>query len=153
MVRCAHFVAQPLSTLPLFSALCSFACAAQGQASDIAIHAKEILKMRDLLNSLYVKHTGQEKQKVGGCAGSRQLANFCSCWHSCCCVAAAAEALRARGGCIRAGSACRASGALAGAGCLLQHACHYCCWPSHSILPAPAAGRAVSVVLSFPLAA
>jgi ATP-dependent Clp protease protease subunit len=40
----------------------------QGQASDIAIHAKEILKMRDLLNGLYVKHTGQEKQRVGACA-------------------------------------------------------------------------------------
>ncbi|KDD71753.1 hypothetical protein H632_c4457p0, partial [Helicosporidium sp. ATCC 50920] len=28
-----------------------------GQASDIAIHAKEILKMRSVLNDLYVKHT------------------------------------------------------------------------------------------------
>lgn len=38
---------------------------AQGQASDIAIAAKEILKMRDLLNKLYVKHTGQEPARVG----------------------------------------------------------------------------------------
>lgn len=38
---------------------------AQGQASDIAIAAKEILKMRELLNRLYVKHTGQSAQRVG----------------------------------------------------------------------------------------
>ncbi|KAL4423094.1 hypothetical protein ABPG77_005899 [Micractinium sp. CCAP 211/92] len=37
---------------------------AQGQASDIAIAAKEILKMRELLNGLYVRHTGQEPQRV-----------------------------------------------------------------------------------------
>ncbi|GAB4817487.1 hypothetical protein N2152v2_004533 [Parachlorella kessleri] len=37
---------------------------AQGQASDIAIQAKEILKMRDMLNGLYVKHTGQDRQRV-----------------------------------------------------------------------------------------
>ena len=38
---------------------------ASGQASDIAIAAKEILKMRDLLNGLYVRHTGQTPQRVG----------------------------------------------------------------------------------------
>jgi ATP-dependent Clp protease protease subunit len=32
----------------------------QGQASDIEIHAKEILKTRDRLNKIYVKHTGQD---------------------------------------------------------------------------------------------
>ena len=31
---------------------------ASGQASDIAIHAQEILDMRTRLNKLYVKHTG-----------------------------------------------------------------------------------------------
>ena len=31
----------------------------QGQASDIAIHAKEILELRARLNSIYHKHTGQ----------------------------------------------------------------------------------------------
>lgn len=31
----------------------------QGQASDIDIHAKEILKMRDSLNKILQKHTGQ----------------------------------------------------------------------------------------------
>ncbi|KAJ1646341.1 hypothetical protein IWQ61_010211 [Dispira simplex] len=33
---------------------------ATGQASDIAIHAREILKTRDRLNRLYSKHTGQD---------------------------------------------------------------------------------------------
>jgi ATP-dependent Clp protease protease subunit len=31
----------------------------QGQASDIEIHAKEILEMRRRLNEIYVRHTGQ----------------------------------------------------------------------------------------------
>lgn len=50
---------------------------AQGQASDIAIAAQEILKMRDLLNGLYVRHTGQAKERVGeraGAVGERQRA-------------------------------------------------------------------------------
>lgn len=37
----------------------------QGQASDIAIQAKEILKMRDAINQLYVKHCKQEIKAVG----------------------------------------------------------------------------------------
>lgn len=37
---------------------------AQGQASDIAIHAEEILKMRDNLNRLYNKHTGQSVEDI-----------------------------------------------------------------------------------------
>jgi ATP-dependent Clp protease protease subunit len=32
---------------------------AQGQATDIEIQAKEILKLRHRLNEIYVKHTGQ----------------------------------------------------------------------------------------------
>jgi len=36
----------------------------QGQASDIEIHAREILKTRDRLNKIYVHHTGQEIAKV-----------------------------------------------------------------------------------------
>jgi ATP-dependent Clp protease protease subunit len=36
----------------------------QGQAADIEIHAKEILKTRDRLNRIYVKHTGQELSKI-----------------------------------------------------------------------------------------
>lgn len=37
---------------------------AQGMAADIEIQAKEILKMRQRLNELYVKHTGQKLAKV-----------------------------------------------------------------------------------------
>jgi len=36
----------------------------QGQASDISIQAKEILKMRDRINEILSKHTGQELKKV-----------------------------------------------------------------------------------------
>jgi ATP-dependent Clp protease protease subunit len=36
----------------------------QGQASDIAIHAKEILELKDRLNHIYVKHCGQTLDKV-----------------------------------------------------------------------------------------
>jgi ATP-dependent Clp protease protease subunit len=36
----------------------------QGQASDIEIHAKEILKTRDRLNKIYVRHTGQELKTI-----------------------------------------------------------------------------------------
>jgi len=36
----------------------------QGQASDISIQAKEILKMRDRINEILAKHTGQELKKV-----------------------------------------------------------------------------------------
>lgn len=37
---------------------------AQGQASDVDIHAKHILKTKDLLNKLLAKHTGQKIAKV-----------------------------------------------------------------------------------------
>jgi len=36
----------------------------QGQASDIDIHAKEILKARDQLNRILAKHTGQDLDKI-----------------------------------------------------------------------------------------
>ena len=36
----------------------------QGQATDIDIHAKEILKTRDRMNELLAKHTGQALDKV-----------------------------------------------------------------------------------------
>ncbi len=36
----------------------------QGQASDIAIHAEEILSTRARLNGIYVKHTGQKVDAV-----------------------------------------------------------------------------------------
>ena len=36
----------------------------QGQATDISIHAKEILRMRETLNGILAKHTGQNLDKV-----------------------------------------------------------------------------------------
>ncbi len=36
-----------------------------GQASDIDIHAKEILRMREITNSILAKHTGQKVAKIG----------------------------------------------------------------------------------------
>jgi ATP-dependent Clp protease protease subunit len=40
---------------------------AQGQATDIAIHAQEILNMRKALNEMYVLHTGQDLKKIEQC--------------------------------------------------------------------------------------
>jgi len=37
---------------------------AQGQATDIDIHAREILKIRDSLNDILAKHTGQDIEKI-----------------------------------------------------------------------------------------
>ena len=37
---------------------------AQGQASDIAIQAKEILRMKDTLNDILAKHTGKSLKKI-----------------------------------------------------------------------------------------
>jgi ATP-dependent Clp protease protease subunit len=37
---------------------------AQGQASDIDIQAREILKLREQLNDILVKHTGQTHEKI-----------------------------------------------------------------------------------------
>ncbi len=37
---------------------------AQGQATDIEIQAREILKMRDQMNAIYVRHTGQKLATV-----------------------------------------------------------------------------------------
>jgi ATP-dependent Clp protease protease subunit len=37
---------------------------ARGQASDIEIHAREILRMREELNNILVKHTGQSLKKL-----------------------------------------------------------------------------------------
>lgn len=36
----------------------------QGQATDIDIHAREILRMKDIINELLAKHTGQPKSKI-----------------------------------------------------------------------------------------
>ena len=37
---------------------------AQGQATDVAIHAKHIVKMKERLNDILAKHTGQKIKKV-----------------------------------------------------------------------------------------
>ena len=36
----------------------------QGQASDIELHAKEILELRERLNKIYAKHTGQKVDAI-----------------------------------------------------------------------------------------
>jgi ATP-dependent Clp protease, protease subunit len=36
----------------------------EGQATDIEIHARQILKTRDLVNELYSKHTGQPVERI-----------------------------------------------------------------------------------------
>jgi ATP-dependent Clp protease protease subunit len=36
----------------------------QGQATDIEIHAREILRARDTINELYAKHTGQDVEQI-----------------------------------------------------------------------------------------
>ncbi len=36
----------------------------QGQSADIEIHAREILFLRDHLDEIYAKHTGQTQQRV-----------------------------------------------------------------------------------------
>ncbi len=45
----------------------------QGQATDIEIHAREILKTRDRLNEIYVQHTGQDAEDDRGRDGARQV--------------------------------------------------------------------------------
>lgn len=55
--------------------------ALQGQASDIAIHAKEILKMRDLLNNIYARHTGQQPSKIGEPQHAQRRARHVR-WHN-----------------------------------------------------------------------
>ena len=37
---------------------------ARGQASDVGIQARQILKVKDRLNDIFVKHTGQTKKKI-----------------------------------------------------------------------------------------
>jgi ATP-dependent Clp protease protease subunit len=37
---------------------------AEGQAADIEIHAREILRMRQRLNEIYVRHTGQTLEQI-----------------------------------------------------------------------------------------
>ena len=54
--RCAL----PHSTIHMHQAIGG----AQGQASDIAIAAREIMRMQDIIRNILVKHTGQEMEKI-----------------------------------------------------------------------------------------
>ena len=45
----------------------------QGQATDIEIHAREILKARDTINALYAHHTGQPVDNIKQRHRARQL--------------------------------------------------------------------------------
>ena len=51
---------QPHSRVMIHQPLGGF----QGQASDIDIHAREILKLRSELNDIFAKHTGQSVDKI-----------------------------------------------------------------------------------------
>jgi ATP-dependent Clp protease, protease subunit len=52
--------ALPRSRVIIHQVLAGF----EGQATDIEIHAREILKMRDRINELYSKHTGQPVEQI-----------------------------------------------------------------------------------------
>lgn len=41
----------------------------QGQATDIAIQAEEILKLKRQINNIYAKHTGQPLDTIGTAGG------------------------------------------------------------------------------------
>lgn len=47
---------------------------ASGQASDIAIHAKEILRIREVLTGIYQKHCGKEGESSA--AGLRRFGMY-----------------------------------------------------------------------------
>ena len=49
---------------------------ASGQASDIAIHAKEILRVREVLTGIYQKHCAKDGENV-----QEGLARFGTCMH------------------------------------------------------------------------
>ena len=52
--------ALPNSRVMIHQPLCGF----QGQASDIAIHAKEILSIKDKLNRMLAEHSGQPLEQI-----------------------------------------------------------------------------------------
>ncbi|HWO24968.1 MAG TPA: ATP-dependent Clp endopeptidase proteolytic subunit ClpP [Kofleriaceae bacterium] len=52
--------ALPRSRVVIHQVLAGF----EGQATDIEIHAREILKMRDKINELYSRHTGQPVERI-----------------------------------------------------------------------------------------
>lgn len=54
--------------------------APQGQATDIAIQAEEIMKLKKQLYSIYAKHTKQSLQVIGECKPPAAL--FCCARHA-----------------------------------------------------------------------
>jgi len=52
--------ALPHATIMIHQPLAGF----QGQATDIEIHAREVLRARDTVNELFAKHTGQPVEKI-----------------------------------------------------------------------------------------
>jgi ATP-dependent Clp protease protease subunit len=52
--------ALPHATVMIHQPLAGF----RGQATDIEIHAKQILKSREMINELYAQHTGQPIEKI-----------------------------------------------------------------------------------------
>jgi ATP-dependent Clp protease protease subunit len=52
--------ALPHARVMIHQALAGF----QGKATDIEIHAREVLKARDTINTLYAKHSGQSIDKI-----------------------------------------------------------------------------------------
>ena len=67
--------ALPHSRMMIHQPLAGF----QGQASDIDIHAREVLETRDRLNRILSKHTGQTVEKIGQRHRARQLHGRRSC--------------------------------------------------------------------------
>ena len=52
--------ALPHATVMIHQPLAAF----RGQATDVEIHAREVLRARDTINELYAKHTGQTVDKI-----------------------------------------------------------------------------------------
>ena len=62
VMYCEYDVMRHHLPVPCDGAVCS---CVQGQASDIAIHAEEIIKLKSLLNKLLAQHTGQPVEMIG----------------------------------------------------------------------------------------
>ena len=52
-----------------------FGCV-QGQATDIAIQAEEILKLKKQINIIYAKHTGQDLKLIGELGVQHECCHF-----------------------------------------------------------------------------
>lgn len=56
---------------------CKHWCGTQGQATDIQIHAEEILHLKRVINGIYAKHTKQPIETIGeNCSGL----GICRCY-------------------------------------------------------------------------